>query len=467
MPRDDDTATLREGISGRLARYALSTDWTDIPDEVRRRAQHHILDATGIALASTAFDFADRTLAGLQSIAGEGGSVGVIGKTTRLPPRDAAIMNGVLCHGLDFDDTHLGGVVHPTASAFPTALAAGVMAGADGKAMMTAYIVGVEAAARLGAVAKGGFHRVGFHPTGVVGAFSSALVAGKLLGLDEKQLAAAQGIALSMASGSLEFLEDGAWTKRLHPGWAAAAGITAACLARAGFVGATAPYEGRFGLYNAYMGDERASADPALAVAGLGERWELMQTAIKPFPACHFTHGCIDAAIALSGQAEVARIKRVRALVPAEVVPVVCEPIANKRRPANSYDAQFSIPYLVAVGFSRGRMGLEDLEDASLANPDLLHLADRVSYEVDAAAGFPKHYSGEVIIELDDGATLRHREQINRGAAERPISNTKIVAKYRANARYGADQETVDRIEKLLLQDLPAGAAELSDGLAG
>jgi 2-methylcitrate dehydratase PrpD len=270
-----------------------------------------------------------------------------------------------------------------------------------------------------------------------------------------------------MASGSLEFLEDGAWTKRLHPGWAAAAGITAACLARAGFVGATAPYEGRFGLYNAYMGDERASADPALAVAGLGERWELMQTAIKPFPACHFTHGCIDAAIALSGQAEVARIKRVRALVPAEVVPVVCEPIANKRRPANSYDAQFSIPYLVAVGFSRGRMGLEDLEDASLANPDLLHLADRVSYEVDAAAGFPKHYSGEVIIELDDGATLRHREQINRGAAERPISNTKIVAKYRANARYGADQETVDRIEKLLLQDLPAGAAELSDGLAG
>jgi 2-methylcitrate dehydratase PrpD len=166
MPRDDDTATLREGISGRLARYALSTDWTDIPDAVRRRAQHHILDATGIALASTAFDFADRTLAGLQSIAGEGGSVGVIGKTTRLPPRDAAIMNGVLCHGLDFDDTHLGGVVHPTASAFPTALAAGVMAGADGKAMMTAYIVGVEAAARLGAVAKGGFHRVGFHPSG-------------------------------------------------------------------------------------------------------------------------------------------------------------------------------------------------------------------------------------------------------------------------------------------------------------
>jgi len=467
MPRDDDTATLREGISGRLARFAVATDWDDIPDEVRRRAQHHILDATGIALASTAFDFADRTLAGLKELAGDGAAVGVIGKSTHLPPRDAAIMNGVLCHGLDFDDTHLGGVVHPTASAFPTALAAGVMAGADGKSVVTAYIVGVEAAARLGAVAKGGFHRIGFHPTGVVGAFSSVLVAGKLLGLDETQIASAQGIALSMASGSLEFLEDGAWTKRLHPGWAAAAGITAASLARAGFVGATAPYEGRFGLYNAYMGDERSSADLSLAVDGLGERWELMHTAIKPFAACHFTHGCIDAAIALSGQVDAARIKRVRALVPAEVVPVVCEPIANKRRPANSYDAQFSIPYLVAVGLKRGRMGLEDLKDASLSDPDLLSLADRVNYEVDPASGFPKHYSGEVIVELNDGTTLRRREQINRGAAERPISNAEIVAKYRANAAYGVDQTIVDRVESLLLRDRPADAGELSDGLAG
>ncbi len=473
MPKDENLSISEMGISTVLAGFVGKTEWNDIPEDVRRRAQHLILDAVGIALASTTFEFAQRTLDGVRAMQvadasdSGGGTVGVVGTGTFLPPRDAALCNGLLCHGLDFDDTHLGGVIHPTVSVFPAALAAGVMVGASGQEVLSAYVVGVEVAARLGAVAKGGFHQVGFHPTGVVGTFSAALVAGKILGLDESQLAMAQGIALSFASGSLEFLQDGAWTKRLHPGWAASAGISAACLARAGFVGATAPYEGRFGLYNSYLGDAAAQADLSLATAGLQGQWELMQTAIKPFPACHFAHGCIDSAIALSPAVDPKRIVRVEALVPEEVVKVVCEPIANKRRPANSYDAQFSVPYLVAVGLARGRMGLEDLDDGSLRDPDLLRLAECVGYRVDPESGFPTHYSGEVIVELDDGTTLRHREEINRGAPDRPLSNAEIVDKYLENARHGATPETVEKVQDLLLRPEPAGAAELSVTLAG
>lgn len=438
-------------IAARLAGFVAGTVHDDIPQEVRRRAQHHILDAVGIALASGRFDFAQRTLTAMRGLGGAGPAP-VIGLPARLPPRDAAVVNGVLCHGLDFDDTHTGGVIHPTASVFPAVFAAAVHAGATGRELVTAYVLGVEVAARLGAVARGGFHQVGFHPTGVIGTFACALAAGRIFGLTARQMEAAQGIALSLASGSLEFLEDGAWNKRLHPGWAAQAGLAAAALAREGFAGISRPYEGRFGLYNAYLGAQADRADLGLASAGLGASWELMNTAIKPFPACHFTHGCIDAALAVAGEiGDVGRIRAIRALVPAEVVKTVCEPEANKKRPANSYDAQFSIPFLVAAALVRRRMTLAELEPDTLADPAILGLADKVSYAVDPDSPFPRAYSGEVVVTLDDGRTVRHREQVNRGAADRPLSNPDIIAKYRDNAATAVGADRSARIEAAIL----------------
>src|SRR5919106_165241 len=191
-------------IADRLATFAADLRFEEIPPEVRERAKHLILDALGIALASTRRDFARRALAGLEAL-GDRGEVPAIGFGTRLTARDAATLNGILCHGLDFDDTHLAGIVHATVSAFPAALSASVTAGASGRDMLAAYVLGVEAAARLGAVAKGGFHQAGFHPTSVCGVFGSALLAGRLMGLGPDRLAMAQGIALSMAAGSFEF----------------------------------------------------------------------------------------------------------------------------------------------------------------------------------------------------------------------------------------------------------------------
>ena len=460
MPSAAAAATPANGIANQLATFAANLNYEDIPETVRERAKHLILDSVGIAHASGTYHFASVAMAAAQALS-ENGDNPVIGSNKKLSLRDAALVNGILCHGLDFDDTHSAGVIHTTTSTFPCALAMANHINASGKDMLIAYIIGVEAAARLGMVVKGGLHQIGFHPTGVMGAFGCSLVAGRLLGLDEQQLAMAQGIVLSMAAGSLEFLEDGAWTKRMHPGWAAVSGITSAFLAREGYIGASKPYEGRFGLFNTYLShpEYNAKSDLSLATAGLGSTWEIDNVAIKPFPACHFTHGCIDAALGLvrDNKINAGDIKRIRALVPKEVVKTVCEPVANKRRPQNEYDAEFSIPFLVSAAITRGQFTLAELTDDSLKDPEILSLADRVDYEIDTESGFPKYYSGEVIVEMNDGSELRQREAINRGNSDRPISNSEIIAKFAGNVAI-AKGET-DRIRNAILNMDQANSA--------
>jgi 2-methylcitrate dehydratase PrpD len=438
-------------VAEALARFAADLRDEDVPGEARRRARHLILDAVGIALASTGFDFAHRTINAVTALAGEGDGA-VIGSALRFPMRDAAFLNGFLIHGLDYDDTHSGGIVHATSSVFPTVLAVGTRQRASGAELITAYVAGIEAASRLGAVAQGGFHQVGFHPTGLIGAFGCAIAAGKLMGLTEHQLTMAQGIALSLGSGSLEFLEDGAWNKRMHPGWAAVSGITAAALAQSGFVGAKRAYEGRFGLFPSHLGSHYDAAHLPLATEGLGRVWEIMQVAVKPYPVCHFVHACADAAVALVNEGlDPAAIEHVRALVPAEVVKTVCEPVANKRRPANEYDAKFSVPFIVAASLLKGRFTLAELEPETLSDPAVLALADRVDYEVDPQSGFPRYYSGELVVRTRDGRTLRHREAINRGSGDRPLADADIVAKYAANAGRVLSPAHADRIRALVL----------------
>jgi len=432
-------------ISERLAGFAHDLSAAAIPANVRERARHQMLDATGIAYASGRYEFAHKAMTAVAGLGGQG-AVPVIGLPARLPPRDAALINGILVHGLDFDDTHTSGVIHATASLWPTVMASAYMRGASGGELVTAYIVGIEAATRLAAVGSGPFHQLGFHPTGLIGVFGCALAAGTLMGLPPKALVMAQGICLSMAAGSLEFLEDGAWTKRLHPGWAAQSGITAAALARAGFIGPSRAYEGRFGLFKAYLQAGIAPERWTWATAGLGEVWETMAVAVKPLPACHFTHAASDAAIVLAKEHKFAigDIERIKALVPAEVVKTICEPVANKRRPANAYDAQFSLPYLVAASLARGKFTLAELEPDALGDERIQRLCDLVDYEVDPNSTFPRHYSGEVEIALKDGRRLVRREAMNRGCADRPLSNADIVDKFMGNARMSLSAREAD-----------------------
>lgn len=445
-------------ISRRLAEFAARLDYEAIPREVGERAKRLMLDAVGCGFAARRFAFAEKSLRAIAELAGSGRRA-VVGHAPRLPLRDAVLANGVLMHGLDYDDTHTEGVVHLSVAVLPAVLGLGAELGKSGRDMLTAYIAGVEAGARLASVAKGGFHQAGFHPTGVVGAFAAAVAAGKLYQLTPEQLVNAQGAALSVAAGSLEFLADGSWTKRLHAGWAGVGGITAAALARGGFVAPEAAYEGRYGLFNLYL--KNPNTDLARATAGLGSVWETLNVAVKPFPACHFVHAFADAAIALRRKGvDPQKVASVTALVPAEEIEVICEPAAGKRRPANDYDAKFSLPYVVAASLRAGRFGLAELEDGALADPQTLALAAKVGYRVDPDSGFPRHYSGELVVRLADGAELRHREAVNRGAADRPLSNAEVEAKFMDNA---ASQALRDRF--LGMED--RSARDLEEAIVG
>lgn len=443
-PKDADNARAptADASSRVLAGFVHGLKLEELPESVRTRALHLMLDTIGCGLAARREDFGERYAAavfGLSEPAREGAGRGVIGFSRRLPARDAMLLNGVLTHGLDYDDTHMAGVIHLSVSLVPALLATAAERGATGAQLLGAYIAGLEAGARIASVAKGGLHAQGFHPTGVIGTFACALAVGRLIGLGPEQLLDAQGISLSLAGGSLQFLEDGAWTKRLHPGWAAQAGWHAAMLAAGGIPAPHAPYEGRYGLFHNFLGTHEAKADIALATAGIDEsgrarQWELLNIAIKPFPMCHFVHAVADAAIALRAQGlRPEDVERVEVRLPETTLPVVGSPIEAKRRPRSDYDAKFSAPYAVASGLARGRLGLAELMPDALVEPAVLRLMDRIDCVADLETTFPAHYTGELRVRLRDGSERCHREPINRGHAERPLTNEDVRRKFEAN----------------------------------
>jgi 2-methylcitrate dehydratase PrpD len=417
-----------------IARFVAGLRYQDIPPAVRERARIQILDGLGVGLASNAYPFADKAIAGLRALGGEGGCT-VLGRRERLPMRDAALANGILIHGLDFDDTHLASIVHATAAALPAALSLAEALDLHGRDLLTAYVAGMEVAIRLGAAVKGGFHHVGFHATGIVSHFSSAIVAGKLLDLTEGELVSAQGIAASSAAGVQVFLEEGAWTKRFHPGWGAVGGITAAHLARHGFVGPSRPYEGKFGLFDTHLHDAGTTIEAGRLSAGLGVQWELCDTAIKPYPVCHFVHGAADAAIALHAELPGPQaVTRIRVLLPTPTLPVVAEPAVDKKRPQTDYAAKFSAPFVVATCLVHGRFGLAELQPEALADPEVLALCERTDCVSDPETAFPTYFSGGVELELADGRRLRRHVRINSGAGERALSIDEASDKFAAAA---------------------------------
>lgn len=438
-------------IARALAEFACALEPSALPDEVRRKATHHIADAIGLAFASHHFPFAAPALRGFET-AGSRGDATVIGGLQTLAPRDAALANGFLIHGLDFDDTHPLSIVHPTVACLPAALAIGEAVDADWDALLAAYVVGMETAIRIGAAVKGGFHHAGFHATGIVSHFSSTIVAGKLMGLDVAQLVTAQGIAASTASGVQVFLEEGAWTKRMHPGWGALAGITAAHLARHGFAGPSRPYEGRFGLFDSHLQQHGVDVDTASISADLGERWTMTGTAIKPYPVCHFIHGCAEAAILLqSGLPNAADIDEVICRLPAATIPIVAEPAASKIAPRTDYEAKFSTQFVVATCLLLGRFGLAELEDESLADPRILELAAKVRCVVDPDAAFPKYFSGRVTVRFIDGSERTEHVPVNLGSGARALDEGAIAAKFRGTAGLRLSQDRLDALLEVLL----------------
>lgn len=436
-----------------LARFAASLRYEDIPAAVRERARYHMLDTVGTALAATHFDFARCAVSGVQN-ASERGASTVFGMAVRLPVKDAALVNGILAHGLDYDDTHAQGPVHPSASALPCAFALAEQLDRHGRDLITAYVLGVEVIARIGIAANGEIHSRGFHTTGVAGHLGCAVTAARLLDLDENQTTWAQGLAGSTASAIGEFRTEGAWSKRIHAGWAAVGGITAARLARSGFTGPEKVYEGDDGLFRSHTGAHLAQTRIDELTRGLGTTWRAEEVAIKPFPVCHILHACIDSALFLRRKhgLNASDIAEVRALLHPETFNRVCTRPEVRRHPATEYIAKFSVYYALAAALVRGRCGLAELEPDALQDAAILSLADRVSYEADSASQFPKYFSGGVIIRMKDGRTHTHSEAIHRGAGDRALTGEEIASKFLENAELVMSRTRAEQIRDYLVE---------------
>lgn len=435
-------------ISEQLAQFAVRTTYDDIPPQVSRRLKYLMLDAVGIAFASSRFEFAQRALLALGGLGG--GAHAVIGMPVRLALRDAALMNGTLVHGLDFDDTYLPGAMHLSASAVPGMLAVGADTAASGRDALTALAIGMEVSARVAAAGMGGFQAAGFHPTGVAGTFGCTLMAARLWQMNAEQMMLAQGVALSTASGSTQPMQDGTWTKRMQPGWAASSAITAAALARQGYRAPAESYEGRFGFYTMFLGERAKLADLSLITRELGKTWEFCRASIKLFPACHQTHAFMNAAINIAARQPIkaAEVQSVKALVAKDAIALVCEPMAAKRAPADSYTAQFSLAYTVGRSLVHGGFGLADLEEAALKDADTLAVAGKLEYEIDPNAGFPKTRTGELIVTLRGGKQLRQRENI---IPDELIAEEAIEAKFFRNMALATSRARAEEVRAAIL----------------
>lgn len=435
-------------LAERLADFALNLTPATLPEVVRERVGLHVLDVLGVALAASRAECAPALGHALERWHAHGPCT-VMGAKGQVPAPLAALANGTLAHSLDFDDTHGPSITHPSAVVVPAVLAAAEIADADGSRAELAIAVGYEALARLGMAAAGAFHARGWHATAVCGPFAAALAAATVFGLGRHELVAALGLAGSLASGVLEFLEDGSWAKRLHPGWAAQAGVVAASLAEGGFTGPTSILEGRFGFYQAFLGI-RPDPDP---FDTLGREWETLRIAIKPYPCCHYLHAFLECVLSLRRACglDPAAVEHVECRVPPGEVEVVCEPAEAKRRPRSSYDARFSLPWAVAAALVDGRVGLDTFTPERLGDPGVSALAARVTYRVDPGLPFPGGFPAAVRIRLRSGRVLEAEAPDGPGGPRRPLPREAVVAKFRDNAGRVLEPARVAELERAAL----------------
>ena len=443
-------------LARQLARFATETTFVRLPEEVVESVRMRVLDVLGICIAATPLDTSGAARAYVVEQGGHSRAT-AIGMADGVPAVFAAFVNGVLAHSLDFDDTHLPSVLHPSATVVPAALAAAEAAGADGQALVAAIAVGLEVVVRLGMAGfseetgNSTFFEHGQHATSICGAMGGAVAVGLLLDLDAQGITDALGVAASMASGILEANRQGGTVKRMHCGWAAHSAVSAAQLVRHGFTGPPTVLEGRFGFFRSWLHGE---FDPASVTHGLGEQWSVPGIFFKPYPANHFTHAAIDAALALRARGLAPdNVARATIGVAAPTVRTIGEPIEVKRSPATGYMAQFSGPYAVAAALFGGSglgLGLDDFTDELAQDPQRRALMEKIDVVVDDRCTdvFPHQFPAVLTVQTHDGRELVEEVLANRGGPQRPLTFGELATKYRHNAQRLLPDAVVAELER-------------------
>lgn len=427
MDRSQDGPTLSERFAGFLSRLRPE----ELSADAREIATRDLIDAAGLCLAARREIYVAQLLE-----AAEEGPCTAIGHVRPLDLASAPLVNGVAIHGEDFDDTLEGAPIRVGAAVIPAVLAAAERFGLSGERTLTGLVAGLEAVCRLNHVAAGHMHRAGFHPVSVIGTLGAAAGAGVALGLDRDRLAAALGIAASFSSGIIEYLTDGAWTKRLHPGWAAQAGLRAALIARTGFVAPRTVFEGDHNFFRTFA--PTAVPDFAHLTEGLGEDWYMTRIVFKPYACGTMIHPYIDCARRLRRDGIAAEaIESIVCDAGEGLVHRLWEPLAAKHRPPSGYAAKFSMPFCMAVGFHEDDAGLAQFSDDKVREPRLLDLARKITYRIDPDNEYPRNYSGHMAVRLTSGELREYRQPHMRGGRHEPLDEGEIVAKFQANAAHG------------------------------
>ena len=442
-------------VLNELAQFASDTTFDSLPREVVVGVQERVLDTIGVALAASVQNTADGVA---DVIAASGGSpqATLIGRPNRVPAPAAAMHNGTLAHSLDFDDTHLPSVLHPSASVVPAALAVAEAMSAHSLAFLAAIAIGIEITIRTGmggylADAGNVFFERGWHATSVCGTLGAAAAAAKLLGLNAAGIGHAIGIATSFGSGVIEANRMGGTVKRLHCGWAAHSGILAAQLAEAGYTAPPTAFEGRFGFYRAFIGGR---FDREAVVAGLGGRWDANDVHFKPYPANHYTHAGIDAALAIRAERPAFDAEDITAIQlgsAAAALRTIGEPREAKVRPESGYHARFSGPFTVATALLGGSglgVHFDDFTDARVRDPRYLRLAAKVSTFVDPEcdAAFPRAFASVLRVHFRDGSVAEKRVMDNRGGPKWPLTPAELRLKFALNARGAMRADAAERL---------------------
>ena len=412
-----------------------------VPGSLRAQMPDRVLDILGIAARAATLDTSRAVTAFCRE---QGGApvASAVGVAQRLPAAEAAFVNGVLAHSLDYDDTHLPSILHPSASIVPAVLATAESAADPGADVLSAVAAGIEVCVRVGMAGfdpesrRSVFFDRGQHATSICGTVGAAAASARIRGADAATAAHAMAVACSMAGGILESNRTGGTVKRLHCGWAARAGVTAADLACRGLTGAPTALEGTFGLFAALLGD---SARPGAVTEGIGDRWHAADVAYKPYPANHFTHTGIDAALALRGRGlRAGDVASACLAVAPPTVRTIGEPIEAKRAPETGYAAQFSGPYAVAAALCGGGglgVGLDDFSDSLARDPRRRELMRRIDVVGDPhlLEIYPYELPAVLTVVTRSGERLVAERLANRGGPKLPLTPADLAAKFADN----------------------------------
>ncbi|MFL6827617.1 MAG: MmgE/PrpD family protein [Bradyrhizobium sp.] len=428
-----------------------------LPAVTARKCEDLLIDVVGLCVTARNQDYVASALAGWD----DDGVCTVIGHGRTLTAAGAAFVNGTAAHGEDFDDTFEGGPVHAGAVIVPAVLAACERHNGDGRTALIGIAVGTEVLCRLSLVVPKAVHKAGFHPTAIFGAMGAAAGVSAALGLNARQIVDALGIAGSMAGGIIEYLAEGAWTKRLHAGWAAQSGLRAALLAQAGFVGPRTVFEGVHGLFHGFAHTTHGDYDAL--IGNFGTRWVTDTLAFKPYPCGTMAQPYIDCARRLAARGVKAEdISEIVCEVAEGTVHRLWEPLEDKQRPRNGYSAKFATPYLLAAGLVHGGVGLSAFTEAAIRDPKSLALAAKVKYVIDPQNPYPGNYTGHIRAIMKDGSVIEERQPHLRGGAQEPLTRQDVIDKFALNTEHGGWTKAQADATLMLLSRLYNGSIDLS-----